>query len=184
MNTIRQRTSAPPQYPFPHCQSGLSAFSGPLRGLFRHSKRISALSCSIVFFSVLQQVPQQGPLHARQQKKAPNESGLSQHIASATAKHYLDFALEVDFFCATEVLFFCEERFWATCFFEEGFLLLATEVLLAAFFEATVVRFLLETALCFELDRLDESVCLPFFCDLETTCLALLCESAASEAVR
>ena len=117
-------------------------------------------------------------------KKAPNESGLSQHIASATAKHYLDFALEVDFFCATEVLFFCEERFWATCFFEEGFLLLATEVLLAAFFEATVVRFLLETALCFELDRLDESVCLPFFCDLETTCLALLCESAASEAVR
>ena len=54
-------------------------------------------------------------------KKAPNESGLSQHIASATAKHYLDFALEVDFFCATEVLFFCEERFWATCFFEEGF---------------------------------------------------------------
>ena len=117
-------------------------------------------------------------------KEAPNESGLSQHIASATAKHYLDFALEVDFFCATEVLFFCEERFWATCFFEEGFLLLATEVLLAAFFEATVVRFLLETALCFELDRLDESVCLPFFCDLETTCLALLCESAASEAVR
>ena len=100
-------------------------------------------------------------------KKAPNESGLSQHIASATAKHYLDFALEVDFFCATEVLFFCEERFWATCFFEEGFLLLATEVLLAAFFEATVVRFLLETALCFELDRLDESVCLPFFCDLD-----------------
>ena len=50
------------------------------------------------------------------QKKAPNESGLSQHIASTTAKHYLDFALEVDFFCATEVLFFCEERFWATCF--------------------------------------------------------------------
>ena len=92
--------------------------------------------------------------------------------------------MEVDFFCATEVLFFCEERFWATCFFEEGFLLLATEVLLAAFFEATVVRFLLETALCFELDRLDESVCLPFFCDLETTCLALLCESAASEVVR
>lgn len=117
-------------------------------------------------------------------KKAPNESGLSQHIASATAKHYLDFALEVDFFCATEVLFFCEERFWATCFFEEGFLLLATEFLLVAFFEATVVRFLLETALCFELDRLDESVCLPFFCDLETTCLALLCESAASEVVR
>ena len=93
--------------------------------------------------------------------------------------------MEVDFFCATEVLFFCEERFWATCFFEEGFLLLATEVLLAAFFEANRrPPFCLETALCFELDRLDESVCLPFFCDLETTCLALLCESAASEAVR
>ena len=70
--------------------------------------------------------------------------------------------------------------------FVRGFLniSLATEVLLVAFFEATVVRFLLETALCFELDRLDESVCLPFFCDLETTCLALLCESAASEVVR
>lgn len=66
--------------------------------------------------------------------------------------------MEVDFFCATEVLFFCEERFWATCFFEEGFLLLATEVLLVAFFEATVVRFLLETALCFELDRALQSL--------------------------
>ena len=74
-------------------------------------------------------------------------------------------AMEVDFFCATEVLFFCEERFWATCFFEEGFLLLATEVLLAAFFEATVVRFLLPTASCCALDPLHESLCWPSYCD-------------------
>ena len=168
--------SASPKQP----QRLLRPLAGGFSGTLNVSQLYPALSCFFLFFN---RFPQRGPPMPAS-KKAPNESGLSQHIASATAKHYLDFALEVDFFCATEVLFFCEERFWATCFFEEGFLLLATEVLLAAFFEATVVRFLLETALCFELDRLDESVCLPFFCDLETTWLALLCESAASEAVR
>ena len=66
----------------------------------------------------------------------------------------------------------------------EYFLLLATDVLAAAFYEADVVRFLLEAALCFELARLDESGCLLFFWDLETACLDLFCESAASEAVR
>ena len=50
--------------------------------------------------------------------------------------------------------------------------------------DRTTLRYAAKLARQDELDRLDESVCLPFFCDLETTCLALLCESAASEAVR
>lgn len=49
----------------------------PLAGGFlRHSKRISALSCSIVFFPVLQQVPTAGAPHARQQKKPRTNRGF------------------------------------------------------------------------------------------------------------
>ena len=116
-------------------------------------------------------------------KKSPERIGVFSTYRFSNSKTLFGLCLGGRFLLRYRSAFFCEERFWATCFFEEGFLLLATEVLLVAFFELPRPLFA-GNSLVFRAGPAGRKRLLALFLRLETTCLALLCESATSEAVR